>query len=188
MKDRSHLCRIKSARSVSFKHGEREVSTSADVRVFVSVSSKAGGLTSRREREKNTSFSSSFKIIAGSHERLLNGLEGTAELVVKRGHFHSPMSRVSKLLMHQRKVVSGSRPGAGTILSRSGISGDGRKSVDSCNTKVFTSYRCSLLPHVHMHLTRSLILPSHHARTSFLRQEMERFAYFARVTGPCFDC
>ena len=53
------------ARSVSFKTGEREVSTSAD------------GPTSRREE---TSFPSSFKIIVGSYERLLYGLEGTTSV------------------------------------------------------------------------------------------------------------
>jgi protein MAK11 len=66
------------ARGVSFKNGEREVSTSADAPVDVSVSTKAGGLTSRRE--KKTSFPSSFKIIAGSYERLLYGLEGTTSV------------------------------------------------------------------------------------------------------------
>lgn len=68
-------------RGVSFKNAEHEVSTSADARVDVSVSTKAGGLTARREREKKTtSFPSSFKIIVGSYERLLYGLEGTTSV------------------------------------------------------------------------------------------------------------
>ncbi|KAF8489911.1 WD40-repeat-containing domain protein [Russula emetica] len=66
------------ARGVSFKIGEREISTSADARV--DVSTKASDLTSRKEREKKTSFPSSFKIIAGSYERLLYGLEGTTSV------------------------------------------------------------------------------------------------------------
>jgi protein MAK11 len=65
------------ARGVSFKNGEGEV-TSADALVDVSVSTKAGGLTSRKE--KKISFPSSFKIIAGSYERLLYGLEGTTSV------------------------------------------------------------------------------------------------------------
>ena len=65
------------ARGVSFKNGEREVSTSADAPVDVSVSTKAGGLASRT---KKTSLPSSFKIIAGSYERLLYGLEGTTSV------------------------------------------------------------------------------------------------------------
>jgi protein MAK11 len=67
------------ARGVSFKNDGRGVGTSADARV--DVSTKASGLTSRREkREKKTSFPSSFKIIVGSYERLLYGLEGTTSL------------------------------------------------------------------------------------------------------------
>jgi protein MAK11 len=66
------------ARGVSFKNGEREVSTSADAPVSDSVSTKVGSLTSRREEK--TSFPSSFKIIAGSYERLLYGLEGTTSV------------------------------------------------------------------------------------------------------------
>ena len=53
--------------SVSSKNGELD-NTSADAQV-------EGSLTSRREK---TSLPSSFKIIAGSYERLLYGLEGTA--------------------------------------------------------------------------------------------------------------
>ena len=68
------------ARGVSSKNTEREVGTSRDARVSVSVSTKAGGLTSTREREKKTSFPSSFKIIVGSYERLLYGLEGTTSV------------------------------------------------------------------------------------------------------------
>ena len=64
--------------------------------------------------------------------------------------------------MHHREVVSGSRPGVKTRLSRSGISSDGRKSVGSCNTKLFTSNHCSLLPHVHMNLTRLEGSITHH--------------------------
>jgi protein MAK11 len=60
------------ARGVSFKNGGSEVSTSTGAPV--DVLTKASGLTTSR-REK-TSFSSSFKIIAGSYERLLYGLEG----------------------------------------------------------------------------------------------------------------
>jgi len=60
------------SRNVSFKNGEREVS------VDVSVSTKVGGLTSRRE--KKTSPPSSFKIVTGSYERLLYGLEGTTSV------------------------------------------------------------------------------------------------------------
>jgi protein MAK11 len=66
------------AKGVSFKNGEREVSTSADAPVDVSVSTKAGGLTARTE--KKTPLPSSFKIIAGSYERLLYGLEGTTSV------------------------------------------------------------------------------------------------------------
>jgi len=65
------------ARTVSFKNGEREVTTSADAPLVVSVSTKASGPTSRREK---TSFPSSFKIIAGSYERLLYALEGTTSV------------------------------------------------------------------------------------------------------------
>jgi protein MAK11 len=63
------------ARGVSFKNDEREIGVSADARV--DVSTKASCLISRREREKKISFPSSFKIIVGSYERLLYGLEGT---------------------------------------------------------------------------------------------------------------
>jgi protein MAK11 len=62
------------AKGVSFKNSEREGITSADTRV-VDVSTK---VTSRRE--KKTSFPSSFKVIAGSYERLLYGLEGTTSV------------------------------------------------------------------------------------------------------------
>ena len=55
--------------SVSFKNGGLD-NTSADAQV-------EGSLTSRREK---TSFPSSFKIIAGSYERLLYGLEGTVSV------------------------------------------------------------------------------------------------------------
>jgi protein MAK11 len=66
------------ARGVSFKNSEREVSiTSADAQVDVSTNAVVG-LTSRRE--KKTSFPSSFKIIVGSYERLLYGLEGTTSV------------------------------------------------------------------------------------------------------------
>lgn len=72
------------ARSVSFKNAEREVSTSADARVddVSAISTKVDGPTSRREkREKKTpSLPSSFKIIVGSYERLLYGLEGTTSV------------------------------------------------------------------------------------------------------------
>ena len=64
------------ARSVSSKRSRREVGTSADARVD-GVLTEAGdaGLTSGREQK--TSLPSSFKIIVGSYERLLYGLEGT---------------------------------------------------------------------------------------------------------------
>jgi protein MAK11 len=67
-------------RNVSFKTSELEVGTSADARVD-DVSTEAGdaGLTSGREKKK-TSLPSSFKIIAGSYERLLYGLEGTVSV------------------------------------------------------------------------------------------------------------
>ena len=64
-------------RGVSFKNSEREDITSADARV-VDVSTKA-------RREKRTSFPSSFKIIAGSYERLLYGLEGTTSISSSAG-------------------------------------------------------------------------------------------------------
>ena len=63
---------------VSFDNGEGEVSTSADL--TVDVSTKASGQTSRTDEEKKTTFPSSFKIIAGSYERLLYGLEGTTSV------------------------------------------------------------------------------------------------------------
>ena len=67
-------------RNVSFKNSEVEVGTSADVQVE-DVSTEAGdaGLTSARAQQK-ISLPSSFKIIAGSYERLLYGLEGTVSV------------------------------------------------------------------------------------------------------------
>ena len=67
-------------RNVSFKNSEVEVGTSADVQVE-DVPREAGdaGLTSARAQQKS-SLPSSFKIIAGSYERLLYGLEGTVSV------------------------------------------------------------------------------------------------------------
>ena len=67
-------------RNVSFKNSEVEVGTSADVQVE-DVPREAGdaGLTSTRAQQKS-SLPSSFKIIAGSYERLLYGLEGTVSV------------------------------------------------------------------------------------------------------------
>ncbi len=65
-------------RSVSLKSSGREVSTEVDAR-DVSTVREAGDATSTRGGQK-TSLPSSFKIIAGSYERLLYGLEGTASV------------------------------------------------------------------------------------------------------------
>ena len=62
-------------RSVSFNTNRH-----ADVDARVNVPTEAGdaGLTAKRKQQ--TSFPSSFKIVAGSYERLLYGLEGTATI------------------------------------------------------------------------------------------------------------
>ena len=56
------------------------------------------------------------------------------------------MFRISKRLPRHRRVVNGSRLGAETRSSKSGISGDGRKSADSCSTKVLPSFLSPLFP------------------------------------------
>jgi hypothetical protein len=53
----------------------------------VDVSTKAGGRTTST-REKKSSLPFSFKIIAGSYERLLYGLEGTTSVSVGKMGAH----------------------------------------------------------------------------------------------------
>jgi protein MAK11 len=68
----------KTTRNVSWKSSGPEAGTSADD-ARVDVAGDTVGLTSGKEQKK-TSLPSSFKIIAGSYERLLYGLEGTVSV------------------------------------------------------------------------------------------------------------
>ena len=108
-----------------------------------------GSLTSRME---NSSFPSSFKIIACpvvvlTSVSFMDSREPHLFLRNSNGH----LSRVSKLLLHRRRAVNGSQPGAEMRSSRSKISGDGRKSVDSSKT--------NLNPHETLRLDHSSCLP-----------------------------
>jgi WD40 repeat protein len=190
------------ARGVSFEIGEREVGTSADARVDLSVSTKVVGLTSTREREKKkTSFPSSFKIIVGSYERLLYGLEGTTSvsttgtselewtlkpIFIFPAHV-SCIKTVAASPQGGKWLATGSgdeiikvwdlrrRKEVGGLMQHEGIFFFLHPILLACASEPDEDFKA-----------RSLILPSHHARTSSLHQKMERCAYFVRVTGPCF--
>lgn len=188
-------------RGVSFKKSEREVSTSADARVDVSVSTKGGVLTSTREKEKKTSFPTSFKVIVGSYERLLYGLEGTASvsstgaselewtlkpIFIFPAHI-SCIKTVAASPEGGKWLATGSgdeiikvwdlrrRKEIGGLMQHEGFFFTHPASARACANEPDEKFKA-----------RSLILPSHHARMSSLRQKMERFAFFVRVTGPCF--
>jgi protein MAK11 len=69
----------KTIRNVSWKSDGREVDASTEA--GDAAAAAAAGLASEREQKEGTSLlPSSFKIIAGSYERLLYGLEGTVSV------------------------------------------------------------------------------------------------------------
>ena len=180
------------AKGVSFQNSEREdIITSADVRV-ADVSTKA-------RREKKTPFPSSFKIIAGSYERLLYGLEGTTSVSSSAGALEELEWTLKPIFIFPAhvscvKTVAASPQGGKWLATGSGDEiikvWDLKRRKEVGGLMQHEGF-LHPFPHVHVNLTRlfkarSLILLSHHARTSSLHQKTERFACFVRVTGPCF--
>ena len=187
------------AKGVSFQNGEREdIITSVDTRV-ADVSTKA-------RREKKTSFPSSFKIIAGSYERLLYGLEGTTSISSSAGALEELEWTLKPIFIFPAhvscvKTVAASPQGGKWLATGSGDEIikvwdlKRRKEVGGLMQHegfyippyfLLLASACACEPDETFLKARSLILPSHHARTSSLHQKMERFACFVRVTGPCF--
>lgn len=84
-KHREHSSAKPAKKPVSSALGKRRnVSSKSSARDDVSTEARVAGLTSGTE-QRTTSLPSSFKIIAGSYERLLYGLEGTVSVSSSAG-------------------------------------------------------------------------------------------------------
>jgi protein MAK11 len=186
--------------SVSSKSSERKVAfvVSADA-VDDAPTSKPGdaSLTSP-EREKGSSLPSSFKVIAGSYERLLYGLQGTVSVSSSEGpsELEWTLKPIFIFPAHVSyiKTVAASPQGGKWLVTggqdeiikvwdlrrRKEIGGlmqhEGFISLSQLRANEMTFFFQDPLR----------ISPSLHARTSSLRQRMEPSASFALVTGRYF--